>query len=126
MIPDRTRTPPANFKSTPVNNVTTAADGTMTTTSVNTLGTASAYGGSTMLTGASTSILQDVQLTYMTDYADISIGQFKIPVSLEGAGSASKLLFPERALISRAFGDKRDLGLKVEKKFEYFSYLVGI
>jgi hypothetical protein len=115
-----------DLKTTPVNNTTTAADGTMTTTPVNTLGTASAYGGSTILTGASTSILQDVQLTYMTDYADISVGQFKIPVSLEGSGSASKLYFPERALVSRAFGDKRDLGLKIEKKFEYFGYLAGV
>lgn len=111
---------------TDVNNTTTAADGTTTTKPVSTLGTAPAYGGSTMLTGANTSILQDVQLTYMTDYADVSIGQFKIPVSLEGSGSASKLYLPERALVSRAFGDKRDIGLKVEKKFEYFSYLFGV
>jgi hypothetical protein len=115
-----------DLKSTPVNNTTMADDGTMTTTSVNTLGTAPAYGGSTMLTGANTSILQDVQLTYMTDYADISIGQFKIPVSYEGSNSASKLIFPERALISRAFGDKRDIGFKIEKKFEYFGYLLGL
>ena len=115
-----------DLKTTPVNNTTTAADGTMTTTPVNTLGTAPAYGGSTMLTGANTSILQDVQLTYMTDYADISIGQFKIPVSYEGSNSASKLIFPERALISRAFGDKRDIGFKIEKKFEYFGYLLGL
>jgi hypothetical protein len=120
-----------DLKSTAVNNVeiaTTAPDGTMTTTTttLNTLGTAPAYGGSTMLTGANTSILQDVQLTYMTDYADFSIGQFKIPVSYEGSGSASKLIFPERALISRAFGDKRDIGFKVEKKFEYFGYLAGV
>jgi len=119
-----------DLKSTPVNSTTTtmAADGSMTstTTPVNTLGTASAYGGSTMLTGANTSILQDVQLTYMTEFADFSIGQFKIPVSLEGSGSASKLYLPERALLSRAFGDKRDIGFKVEKKFEYFGYLAGV
>jgi hypothetical protein len=119
-----------DLKTTAVNNVTTttAPDGTVTTTttSVNTLGTAPAYGGSTMLTGASTSILQDVQLTYMTDYADFSIGQFKIPVSLEGSGSASKLIFPERSLVSRAFGDKRDIGFKIEKKFDYFGYLLGV
>jgi Phosphate-selective porin O and P len=119
-----------DLKTASVNNVTTttAADGTMTstTTPVNTLGTAPAYGGSTILTGASTSILQDVQLTYMTECADFSIGQFKIPVSYEGYNSASKLIFPERALISRAFGDKRDIGFKIEKKFEYFSYLVGV
>jgi hypothetical protein len=107
---------------------TTAADGTVTstTTSVNTLGSAPAYGGSTILTGASTSVLQDVALTYMTEYADFSIGQFKVPISLEGSNSASKLFFPERSLVSRAFGDRRDLGFKVEKKFEYFGYLAGV
>jgi len=62
------------------------------------------------------SILGDLVLTVMSDYADVSVGQFKIPVSLEGAGSASKLLFPERAVVSRAYGDVRDMGIKVEKK----------
>jgi phosphate-selective porin len=76
--------------------------------------------------GGSTSILQDVALTWMSDYADVSIGQFKIPVSLEGAGSASKLYFPERALVSRKYGDRRDLGLKAEKKFDMFGYTLGL
>jgi hypothetical protein len=119
-----------DLKATNVNNTTTSTDNmgnmTSTTTPVSTLGTVGAQGGSTILTGANTSILQDVQLTYMTDYADVSIGQFKIPLSLEGYGSASKLYFPERALISRLYGDKRDLGFKIEKKFEHFGYLVGI
>jgi hypothetical protein len=76
--------------------------------------------------GGNTSILQDVVLTYLTDYADISVGQFKIPVSLEGSGSASKLYFPERALVSRKYGDRRDLGIKAEKKFEKFGYTLGL
>jgi len=105
---------------------TTNADGTTTITSKTTVA-APAQGGSSILTGANTSILQDVQLTYMTDYADISIGQFKIPLSLEGYGSAAKLIFPERALISRLYGDKRDLGFKIEKKLgDKFYYLLGI
>ena len=49
--------------------------------------------------GGSSSILQDVELTYLSDYADVSIGQFKIPISYEGYNSASKLIFPERALV---------------------------
>jgi len=109
-----------------VTTTTTAADGTMTSTTTPTLSKTPAQGGSTILTGAQTSILQDVQLTYMTDYADFSIGQFKIPVSLEGSGSAAKLYFPERALISRLYGDMRDLGFKIEKKFDSFGYLLGI
>jgi hypothetical protein len=77
-------------------------------------------------TGGATSILQDVALTYMNDYADVSVGQFKIPVSLEGAGSASKLLFPERALVARKYGDRRDIGIKAEKKFDQFGYTLGL
>jgi len=76
--------------------------------------------------GGSTSILQEVALSYLNDYADISIGQFKIPVSLEGSGSAAKLYFPERALISRKYGDRRDIGVKAEKKFEKFGYMLGL
>jgi len=78
------------------------------------------------VTGGATSILQDVALTYMNDYADVSVGQFKVPVSLEGAGSASKLLFPERALVARKFGDRRDIGVKAEKKFDHFGYTLGL
>lgn len=76
--------------------------------------------------GGATSILQDVALTYMNDYADVSVGQFKIPVSLEGAGSASKLLFPERSLVARKYGDRRDIGVKAEKKFDQFGYTLGL
>jgi len=72
------------------------------------------------------SILGDLALTVMSDYADVSVGQFKIPVSYEGSNSASKLLFPERAVVSRAFGDVRDIGIKVEKKLgKRFYYQVS-
>jgi Phosphate-selective porin O and P len=112
-----------DFKSTSAD-VKDADGATLGTVPV--VGPPGAQNGSTIITGASSSILQDVQLTYMTDYADFSIGQFKIPVSLEGAGSASKLYFPERSLVSRRFGDRRDIGLKVEKKFDKFSYWFGV
>jgi hypothetical protein len=72
-------------------------------------------------------IMQDFMITFMSDYADVSLGQFKIPVSMEGLMSSSKLLFPERADVSRAFGDRRDLGVKVEKKLgDYFYYYAGL
>jgi len=73
------------------------------------------------------SVLQDFMITFMTDYADVSVGQFKIPVSYEGYNSASKLVFPERALSSRRWGDKRDLGIRAEKKLgDYFFYSLGV
>jgi len=73
-----------------------------------------------------TAILQDVGVSFLSEYADVSIGQFKNPLSLEGVGSSSKLLFPERSLVSRAFGDRRDLGVKAEKKLGAFAYTLGL
>ncbi len=70
--------------------------------------------------------LQDVYLTYLTEHAEISVGQFKIPVSWEGLNSSSKLLFPERARVSREFGDLRDMGIRVTKKFDKFMYMAGV
>ena len=73
------------------------------------------------------SILGDFVLTAMSEYADVSVGQFKIPVSYEGYGSASKLLFPERAVVSRAYGDIRDMGIKIDKKLgKHFYYQAAV
>jgi len=72
-------------------------------------------------------ILQDYFITFQSDYADVSLGQFKIPVSYEGYNSSSKTLFPERAAVSRLYGDKRDIGVKVDKKIgEHFYYYAGL
>ena len=77
--------------------------------------------------GSTVTILQDYFITLQSDYADVTLGQFKIPVSLEGYGSASKLLFPERAIVSRKFGDARDLGIKIDKKIgKNFYYQVAV
>lgn len=72
------------------------------------------------------SVLQDVFITYLTSVADFSIGQFKTPVSYEGSGSSSKLLFPERALVASAYGDKRDPGLRATKQFQYVGYAAAL
>jgi hypothetical protein len=74
----------------------------------------------------SPTLLQDLFITFLSDYADVSLGQFKTPVSWEGFNSSSKILFPERALVSRQFGDRRDLGIRADKKFEYFGYSLGV
>lgn len=75
---------------------------------------------------ADTTILQDFFITFMSDYADVSVGEFKIPVSYEGMNSSTRLLFPERALVSRYYGDRRDVGIKAEKQFERFGYVFGV
>ncbi|NOZ01174.1 MAG: hypothetical protein GXP54_04715 [Deltaproteobacteria bacterium] len=90
--------------------------------------------------GPAGSILQDLWVSVLTKYADISIGQFKIPVSWEGLNSSGKLVFAERAVVSGAhapngilpkdhfkgYGDRRGMGAKVEKKFKYVGYFVGL
>lgn len=75
---------------------------------------------------AAYTILQDFWIGLTTRYADVSIGQFKTPISWEGFNSSGALLFTERALVSRTLGDRRDLGVKVEKRFRYASYFVGL
>jgi hypothetical protein len=72
-------------------------------------------------------ILQDYFITFQSDYADVSLGQFKIPVSYEGYNASAKTLFPERAAVSRLYGDKRDIGVRVDKKIgDHFYYSAGL
>jgi hypothetical protein len=75
-----------------------------------------------------TTILQDFNITFSSAYADVTVGQFKIPVSYEGFNGSSKILFPERSLVSRQYGDRRDVGVKVEKKLfgDRFYYHLGV
>lgn len=72
------------------------------------------------------SVFQDFFITLQSDWVELSVGQFKIPVSWEGYNSSSKLLFPERAPVAREFGDKRDLGLRLAKTFRWFGYSAGL
>jgi hypothetical protein len=86
-------------------------------------------GGTARVTGASSAfhILNDFFVTFSTDYVDISVGQFKVPLGYEGYNSSSKILFPERAPIERFYGDRRDIGLRLEKKIgDYVGYSAGI
>ena len=86
----------------------------------------------TTLTGVKADNIVPVRDLYgviKTKHADLWFGQYKIPLSLEGNGSPAQLLLPERSVAAKAFGDKRDFGLKVEKRFEEFQnalYSVGV
>jgi hypothetical protein len=57
--------------------------------------------------------LQDLYITFQSKFADVSNGQFKIPVSWEDLNSSAKIILPERAFVSNFFGDKRDIGVPV-------------
>lgn len=72
--------------------------------------------------GQDSTPLLDIYLTFKSEYADMTIGQWKSPISYEAGTSSSELILPERSYASRYFGDNYDLGFKVEKKFEYVKY----
>jgi hypothetical protein len=62
-------------------------------------------------------ILQDIGINYqIINGLEFQIGQFKTPTSAEGLQSAGDLLFPERAITSRTFGDKRETGAMLTYK----------
>ena len=68
-------------------------------------------------------ILQDVILTFISDYADVSFGQFKVPIGYEAYNSTAKLVMPEFSLVTRYYSARRDIGVKVDKKLgKYFYY----
>jgi hypothetical protein len=72
------------------------------------------------------STLQDFYITFMSDVADVSLGQFKNSVSWEGFNSVTRLILPERSFIANLVGGQRDLGIRVEKTFPKFGYMVGL
>jgi hypothetical protein len=91
--------------------------------------TATDSGGDTVTVKAfpgAAAVFQDLYVTFIHPFADVSIGQFKIPVSWEGYNSSAKIVFPERSLVGSAYGDKRDLGIRVTKTFKNFMYSAGI
>jgi hypothetical protein len=111
-------------KQTVVTGVTTTTDpvtGEVTTTTT-----------TSTITGVKADNIVPVRDLYgivKTKNVDVWFGQYKIPLSLEGLGSPAQLLLPERAVASKTFGDKRDFGIKAEKRFDKFQnayYAVGI
>lgn len=73
-------------------------------------------------------VLQDaiIGTTLMTDL-ELLVGQFKTPTTAEGLDSSAELLLPERSMVARAYGDKREPGAMLTYKFEglKFSAMVG-
>jgi hypothetical protein len=72
------------------------------------------------------SALQDFYITFPSELADLSIGQFKNTVSWEGYASSTKIILPERAFLSNLIGGVRDIGLRLDKTFQKFSYSLNL
>jgi len=71
-----------------------------------------------------TSILKAAYVTVKSSFVEASLGQFRHPFGLENQQSSAELLFAERSFVSRYFGDLYDMGVRLEKKFDYFKYQV--
>ena len=62
-------------------------------------------------------ILQDFVLSFnFLDNFELSVGQFKINTTAEGLLSSSNLLLPERSVVGRTYGDKRDPSIRLNWK----------
>lgn len=72
------------------------------------------------------STLQDFFITFQSELADVSLGQFKNPVSWDGFNSTSRLIMPERAFVANLVGGQRDLGVRIEKTFPKIGYVLGL
>ncbi len=70
--------------------------------------------------------LLDAYATWITPYADVSMGQMKTPVSWDWLQGAGRMLFAERAPVTRVYGTQRDLGIRAAKAFSHFGYYAGI
>lgn len=72
-------------------------------------------------------ILQDLILNFsINEKLELWIGQFKTPTTAEGLLSSSQLILPERSLVGRYYGDKRDLGIKATFKKENYKLALMI
>jgi phosphate-selective porin len=96
---------------------------TTTSTTVSTPG-----GGTTTVRTPSgvVSTLQDFFITFQSEYADVSIGQFKNTVSWEGYASAAKILMPERSFVGNLLGGQRDVGVRIDKTFKQGMYSLNL
>ena len=62
-------------------------------------------------------MIQDMGLSYVVASGfEVTVGQFKIPTTAEGLLSAGDLSLPERSLIGRTLGDRRETGIRVSYK----------
>jgi hypothetical protein len=72
-------------------------------------------------------VLQDLYVGARVPWHEVQFGQFKVPMTMEGFGSSSKLDFAERAIVTRTFGDQRDLGLMLlSKNVPFVEYEVAV
>ncbi|MFQ5862584.1 MAG: porin [Candidatus Brocadiales bacterium] len=84
--------------------------------------------GSTLRDNTDTAgTLQDAFFTFThIPHHELTLGQFKIPVIEEGFRSSSKLDFAERSRISRAYSDRRDIGIMLKGDYNFLEYYLAL
>lgn len=71
---------------------------------------------------AANNMIQDVGIGYgFAPGFEITVGQFKAPTTAEGLDSSSDLQLPERSLVGRTIGDKREMGVKLTYKQTFWN-----
>lgn len=64
-------------------------------------------------------ILQDMGIAFkLAPDLEVTLGQFKLPTTAESMQSTSELLFAERSLLTRTYGERRDPGAMLSYKYE--------
>ncbi|AZZ35592.1 hypothetical protein CIK05_01855 [Bdellovibrio sp. qaytius] len=64
-------------------------------------------------------ILQDIGIAFkLAPDLEVTLGQFKLPTTAESMQSTSELLFAERSLLTRTYGERRDPGAMLTYKYE--------
>lgn len=98
----------AKSMATTTTSVVTATSPTTKTSSIDSVNT----------TG-DTKVLQDMGIAFkLAPDLELTLGQFKLPTTAESMQSTSKLLFAERSLLTRTYGERRDPGAMLSYKYE--------
>jgi phosphate-selective porin len=72
------------------------------------------------------SMLEDLKLTYDVGGVEVTIGQGKVPSSLDGLSSSRSLLLAERSEVGRKFGGNRDIGVWAHHRYHKLAYVIGL
>lgn len=70
-------------------------------------------------------VLQDLGVAFtLAEGLELIVGQYKTPTTAEGLDPSAELLFPERAYVARAYGDKREPGISLSYKKDWLKATV--
>lgn len=72
-------------------------------------------------------ILQDMGIALkLAPDLELTLGQFKLPTTAESMQSTSELLFAERSLLTRTYGERRDPGAMLSYKYDKVKVAVAM